>query len=295
MQVILGSGGAIGVELAKCLINYNTPIKLVSRNPQKVNENDILLSANLLNLNEVEVALKDADVCYLTIGLEYNLKVWQENWNKIIKNVADTCEKYNVKLVFFDNIYALGEECISNITEESSIKPSSKKGNVRADVDNYILNKIKNGNLNAIIARAPDFFGEVIKTSMLMNLCNANLKHSMGYTPELAYGTALLGNTPDAYNQIWNLPTSEIAPTGNEWINLFRNEMGGPDGVMVLSPFFLKILGFFIPVLRENQEMLYQFDRDYYFNSNKFNTYFNYTPLTPKAAVKEVLNILKSK
>jgi len=37
MQTILGSGGAIGIELAKALTAYTLDIKLVSRNPKKVN------------------------------------------------------------------------------------------------------------------------------------------------------------------------------------------------------------------------------------------------------------------
>ena len=40
MQVILGAGGAIGNELAKELKSYDEKVRLFSRNPQKVNEDD---------------------------------------------------------------------------------------------------------------------------------------------------------------------------------------------------------------------------------------------------------------
>lgn len=46
MQTILGSGGAIGTELAKHLTNYTGQIRLVSRNPKKVNLTDELFSCN---------------------------------------------------------------------------------------------------------------------------------------------------------------------------------------------------------------------------------------------------------
>lgn len=36
MQTILGSGGAIGIELAKALKEFTSEIKLVSRNPKKI-------------------------------------------------------------------------------------------------------------------------------------------------------------------------------------------------------------------------------------------------------------------
>lgn len=36
-QTVLGAGGAIGIELAKVLTPYTTNIRLVGRNPKKVN------------------------------------------------------------------------------------------------------------------------------------------------------------------------------------------------------------------------------------------------------------------
>jgi len=32
-------------------------------------------------------------------------------------------------------------------------------------------------------------------------------KHSLIYTPDAGQATALLGNTPSAFNQVWHLPT----------------------------------------------------------------------------------------
>lgn len=46
-QTILGAGGPIGIELAKALTAYTTDIRLVSRNPKKVNQTDTLFPADL--------------------------------------------------------------------------------------------------------------------------------------------------------------------------------------------------------------------------------------------------------
>ena len=40
---------------------------------------------------------------------------------------------------------------------------------------------------------------------------SADKKHSFTFTPDAAKATALLGNTPDAYNQVWHLPVSAPA------------------------------------------------------------------------------------
>jgi len=301
MQTILGSGGAIGVELAKALKEYTSNIRLVSRNPKKVNETDSLYPADLSDKSQVSKAIEDSEICYLTLGFDYKTKIWEDKWPALIKNVVEACIKHKTKLVFFDNIYAIGGDFVKHITELSPISPNSKKGQVRAFVDKHILENVENGKLEAIIARSPDFFGPGKKeTSLLLNLvydnlvkgktaqwfCNADVIHTMGFTPDLAIGTAMLGNTPDAFNQVWNLPVDMHTLTGREWVKLFATEINGSDKVMVLPMWGLKLLGIFIPIMREMPEMMYQFDRPYNFDCSKFINRFKFNPTSNLDAVK---------
>jgi len=308
-QTILGSGGAIGLELAKALTPYTRNIQLVSRKPERVNPDDELFPADLTRREEVFNAVAGSDIVYVTIGFPYKARVWKELWPDFMANVIDACLEYRAKLVFFDNVYAIGGDHVKHITEESPISPSSRKGEIRAKVDTLILDSIEQRGLNAIIARAPDFLSEVKQNSMGMILIYDNLKkgkmaqwlcdakkiHSMGYAPELAKGTAMLGNTPDAFNQIWNLPTDSEKITGEGWIKLFAEAMNRPANYQVLPNFLLKCLGLFIPIMKELPEMNYQFDRDYYFDSSKFNRRFNYSPISNEEAVKQVVARLNKK
>jgi nucleoside-diphosphate-sugar epimerase len=136
-QTILGAGGAIGVELAKALSTYTRDIRLVSRNPKKINPSDELLKADLSNRDEVFKAVAGSTMVYLMVGYDYNTKLWQEKWPPLIKNVVDACIQHTCKLIFFDNVYAIGGDHVKHITENSPISPSSKKGEVRALVDRY--------------------------------------------------------------------------------------------------------------------------------------------------------------
>lgn len=306
-QTILGAGGAIGIELAKALPTYTSDIRLVGRNPKKINSTDELFKADLSNRDEVLKAVEGSDIVYLMVGFDYNTKLWQQMWSPLIKNVIDACLQHNTKLVFFDNVYAIGGNNVEHITENSPISPTSKKGEVRAEVDKLILAGIEKGKLNAIIARSADFFSGVKDKSLLMNMvydnlakgkkaqwfCNAKVIHSNSYTPDLGKGTAMLGNTKDAYNQIWNLPTDPKKISGEEWINLFATEMQTSNKYQVLPGWGIKALGLFVPILKEMYEMRYQYDRDYYFDSSKFNNHFNYTPTTNADAVKQTVAELK--
>jgi nucleoside-diphosphate-sugar epimerase len=108
MQTILGAGGVIGSELAKSLPKFTNQIRLVSRNPKKVNQSDEIVSADLLNGEQTLKAVEGSEVVYLTAGLPYNIKIWQSQWPTIMRNVIGACVQHNAKLVFFDNVYSYG-------------------------------------------------------------------------------------------------------------------------------------------------------------------------------------------
>lgn len=309
MNTILGSSGPVGKNLARELANYTDNIKLVSRKPKKVNQSDLLFPADLTNKEELNLAVKGSEIVYATIGFKYSANVWQSTWIPFVKNLIDVCLRHDTRLVFLDNIYAVGGDDVGHITEQSPFNPTSIKGEIRKVVDLLLLDAIEKKKLKAIIARSADFFGLTKKNSMLLELvydnlakgkkaqwlCNAKAVHSMSFVPDLAKGMAMLGNNPEAFGQIWNLPTSTERITGERWIELFAKEMGVENKYSVVSHRMIKFLGLIIPILKETHEMLYQYDRDYYFDSTKFNKAFNYSPLSAEDAVKMVVKHLAHK
>ena len=304
MQTILGSGGAIGIELAKALTAYTSKIRLVSRNPEKVNGNDQLLAADLLDRTNVFEAIQGSSIVYVTVGFPYNLKVWQDNWPKFIKYVIDACIEYKSKLVFFDNIYMYDANFLNGMNEETPINPPSKKGKIRAEIAAMIMDKVKEGQLEALIARSADFYGPRIKNSSMLTemvfkplsigkkanwLSAVNFRHSFTYTPDAGRATALLGNSAKAYNQVWHLPTANNPFTGKEWIETISKELGVKPRIQVASRLIVRILGLFIHIMREMPEMMYQYDRDYIFNSDKFNSHFDFKTTPYLEGIKAIV------
>ncbi len=288
-QTILGASGIVGTELAKALSNYTNEIRIVSRNPKRVNTGDELCSANLLDAEQTIKAVAGSEIAYLTVGLQYSITVWQAQWHIVMKNVIDACKLHNTKLVFFDNVYALGK-VNGPMTEETPMNPCSKKGEVRAKIGKMILDEVRSGKLTALIARAPDFYGPNTPLSLPEQLVfrnlregktprwliNADVKHSFIYTPDAGKAAAILGNSPDAFNQIWNLPVDTNHLTGREFVALAAEAAGRNKKVMVLPKFMVKAVGFFVPAIKESVEMLYQYDREYIFDCSKFNRTFKF-------------------
>ena len=303
LQTILGANGTIGKVLAKELLHYTHQIRLVSRHPKKVNETDELFAADLTDATMVDKAVEGSGIVYLVIGLDYNTKVWQDKWPKLMKATIDACIKHKAKLVYFDNMYLYDIRAIGHMVEDSPINPQSKKGLVRKEIAAMLMKEVEAGKLTALIARAPDFYGpdndrsfimEVVYKNLLKNkrpnwFIDATKKHTFIYTPDAAKATAILGNTPEAFNQVWHLPADDKSLTGDEWVALFNKEMNTSKKVMVLPMFMLKLLGIFIPLMREMPEMMYQYDRDYFFDSSKFKSHFNFIPTTYEMGVREIV------
>lgn len=303
MQTILGANGTIGSLLAKELPVFTNQIRLVSRNPRKVNATDELFPADLTDLTQVEKAIEGSEIVYLLVGFDYKLKVWQNNWPRLMRATIAACIKHHAKLAFFDNVYLYDKNTIPHMTEESAINPPSKKGAVRKEIAEMLLNEVRSGKITALIARSADFYGPANDKSLLVELIyknlkkgkranwfiNANKKHSFTYTPDAAKATALLGNTPDAYNQVWHLPTNKNILSAKEITGLFAKEMNVPGKVSVLPIWLLNLLGVFMPLMREMPEMMYQYDRDYFFDSSKFEKRFNFQPTSYEDGVKKML------
>jgi nucleoside-diphosphate-sugar epimerase len=304
MQTILGANGTIGSVLAKELTAYTDKIRLVSRNPKKVNPADELMAADLSDPSQVEKAVAGSEVVYLLVGFDYSVKVWRHKWPRLMRAVIDACVKHRAKLVFFDNVYLYDKRSIEHMTEDSFHNPPSKKGEVRKEIADLMMDAIKEKRLTGLIVRSADFYGTGNEKSFLIELVyknfkkgrkaswfmDADKKHSFTYTPDAAKATAMLGNTPDAYNQVWHLPTDKNTRTGRQLVAMFAKEMKVEDKVSVLPMWLLKVLGIFMPFMREMPEMMYQYDRDYFFDSSKFDQRFKFAATSYEDGIKAIVN-----
>jgi nucleoside-diphosphate-sugar epimerase len=303
MQTILGSGGAIANDLAIELKKYSSEIRLVSRHPKKVNETDEIFLADLTDKELVGEAVKGSEVVYLTAGLPYNIKIWKSDWPVIMQNVIDACVQHNARLVFFDNVYAYAPDEVSHMTENSAKQPATRKGKVRLDLLNMIFAAIKDTGLKALVARSADFYGKDVKTGFLnfgvidklkkgskaMWQSDAGKIHSLTYVPDAAKAVAILGNTLDAFNQEWHLPTSSQKWTGKDFINQVAQQLNVKPKYFILNKTMIILLGIFSITIRELKEMQYQNDQDYFFDSSKFDKHFSFTPTSYEEAIRESL------
>ncbi|MBN3036111.1 MAG: NAD-dependent epimerase/dehydratase family protein [Bacteroidales bacterium] len=307
VQTILGSGGAIGIPMARELTKYSEQIRLVSRNPKKVNDTDEIFPLDVHDLTGIDRAIAGSEVVYVTIGFEYNIRIWETIWPPFMKAVINACKKHNARLVFFDNVYMYDKTAIPFMTEDSFINPPSRKGAVRQLLHEMIMKEKNEGHLKALIARSADFYGPDNRNSPLVIMAALRLMkgkkaqafgdigriHTYTCTPDAARAIALLGNTPDAFGQVWHVPTTREKLTTMDWIELIAKELDVDPKVQKVPAWMIRALGLFVPVMREFPEMLYQYEQDYIFDSSKFENLFGITATAPSAGIRKTIESLR--
>jgi nucleoside-diphosphate-sugar epimerase len=290
MYTILGAGGAVANEFSKILSHNNVPYTLVSRHPKPVT-GALTKSADLTNEAQTDEAVKGSSVVVLCPGLQYDIRVWNEQWPAIMNNTINACKKHNARLIFFDNVYMLGK-VTGVMTEATPYHPVSKKGELRTKLAVQLMDEVKAGNLTAMIARAADFYGPNCNTSVLNLLVFDKMAkkkkaqwmvtdavaHSFTFTPDCGKALWLLSKKEDAWNQVWNMPTAAPPLTGKEIISMAAQIFNTPEKHMIISKGMIAMLGIFMKAMYEMKEMLYQYESDYIFDSSKFNNAFNFQP-----------------
>ncbi|RRK10293.1 NAD-dependent epimerase/dehydratase family protein [Lactiplantibacillus garii] len=303
MQTILGSNGPIGHELALELRrNYTDKIRLVSRHPAKINPGDEVMAANMLDEKATNAAIAGSDIVYFTVGLPMNTPMWENQFPTMMANVIKACEAHHAKLVFFDNTYMYPKTAAVQ-TERTPFEPVGRKSTVRADMANLLLKEMAAKRINAVICRAPEFYGPLSTKSITNTLffkairngqrakipVSRRTKRTLIWTPDASRAMALIGNTPDCYGQTWHLPVDRSL-SYQELLRLTSQLRGKTVKATVIPMGVFKLGTHFSQSVRELAELLPRYQVDNRFSSAKFNRRFpNFKTTTFEQGIQTIL------
>lgn len=294
MQTILGSSGQIAVELAQELDrSFTSEIRLVSRNPRPVNGIGQASRADLLDLSQTISAVEGSDIVYFTAGLPADTELWEKQFPTMLQNSLDAARMSGASFAYFDNTYMYPQDDRIQ-TEATVFGPVGRKGQVRARMANMVLDEMKRGEIPVLIARAPEFYGpgrtQSFTNSLIVNNIAQGKKprvpvadkflRSLIWTPDASRALALLGNSPDAYNQTWHLPIDQDRLTFHQFVELADSVFGRDSKSTVIPRWVLQAAGAFSPMVRELRELLPRYASDNIFDSGKFLTRFPDFPVT---------------
>ncbi|MDX8045862.1 SDR family NAD(P)-dependent oxidoreductase [Gracilibacillus sp. S3-1-1] len=290
--MVIGASGGIGQAIVKELAERNVDVVAFARGKEKLealfadNQYVTIQQGDALNKRELELGMLGVDVIIHALNIPYSK--WEDNLEKIMRNVVEIAKRYQAKLGIVDNIYGYGRGSEKKITEASPKYPHTKKGKIRLELEEIV----KKSGVEALFAYFPDFYGPGAEKSMLhylfVGVANNKMSFFIGdptvkreyiYTLDGAKAMVTLVEKPDAYGQGWNIPATDVI-SGNEIIEFMRQEEGFTKKVWTVKKGILTLLGFFDEDVKEVVEMLYLTETPVVLSGEKYEKYIGSLPRT---------------
>jgi len=303
LHVIFGTG-PLGKWTARELVRLGKTVRMINRSgvADRLPAGVEVVASDAYDVAKNIELTKGATTVYQCAQPAYY--EWAEKFPRFQAAILDSAAKNGAKLIVGDNLYMYGDPHGQPIREDSPYQPHTKKGKVRAEMANAVLEAHRSGNVHAAIGRASNFFGpdDYVVTDLAfrnaiegktINLLGRNDQvHTFSYVPDFGKLLATLGTRDEALGQIWFTP-SPAAVTQRELVQLMEVELGHPVKVLLAGKTMLSLLGLFNKEMAETVEMLYEWTGPFVVDTSKAEKAFGWKGTSLKVAVKETLDWCK--
>ncbi|HLK61211.1 MAG TPA: NAD-dependent epimerase/dehydratase family protein [Chthonomonadaceae bacterium] len=291
LHVLFGAG-QVGQPLAQRLLADGKRVRIAKRSPGGAPPGAEIVQGDAADPTFCIQAAEGAATVYHCMNPPYDSKLWAELVPRYLDNLIAAAGKANARLVVLDNVYMLGRPGGKPLNEDTPLNPCSRKGEIRARAAERLFEAHRRGEVVATAGRASDFYGPggtltylgdyfwkpALAGSTVRTFVNPDAIHTYHYIPDVAASLALLGSAPeDAYGQPWMLPCT---PAGNmrDLARRFSRTLGKEIKLTSFPRWMIKTLGVFMPVMREVDEMLYQWDEPFIIEDRRFRERFPQEP-----------------
>lgn len=291
LHVVLGATGGIGSALVSELAGRGHKIRAVSRGGSvPASAGDVESFKADVSISEgAKAACAGAAVVYHAAQPDYTK--WPQEFPPMTDAVIEGAVAADAKLVFADNLYMYGP-CPQPMTEDTPQKATSRKGKTRILMAEKLLEAHCSGRVRATVGRASDYygpgginslagdtlFGAAISGKTVRWPATLDVPHQFNYLPDVARALVALGEREEANGEAWHLPAAEPL-TGRRFAELVFDETDSPAKAAVFSKRMARVIGVFVPPLREFPEIWYQYERPFSADASKFQETFG--PFTP--------------
>ena len=292
LQVVLGASGGTGRSIVDELARQGRRVRAVSRGevsglPAGVEH----VRADLYDSADAIRAVAGSSVVYHAAQPAY--EQWDGNFERLNASIADATAAAGARLVFADNLYMYGPGG-SPMTEGTPQRATDRKGMLRIKLAADLLARHERGALEVALGRSSDYFGpygentgpgeRVFGAAVLGKSAGAlgrvDLPHSFSYLPDLARAMILLGERDGAAGRAWHLPVTDPM-TVRDFLERIYAAAGTPLKVQMAGPLMVKVLGLFVPMMREVGVVLYQWQEPWISDWSAFESAFGPFERTP--------------
>lgn len=299
LHVIFGTG-PLGKAVMRELLIRNKPVRMVNRKGKaEVPPNVEIVPCDAYNPENTRVVTAGATVVYQCAQPAYT--EWAKLFPSLQASIVEGVAANGAKLVVGDNLYMYGP--VNGVLRE--ILPNAattRKGRVRSQMAEALLNAHQRGIVRVAIGRASDFYGpEVLKSVMGDRVFLAaltgkpasavgkiDLPHTYTFIDDFGKALVVLGEQDQAFGQIWHIPNADTITT-RQFLTIVFEEAGQPLKISNISKYMMQIGGIFIPEARETIEMMYEFDQPFIVNHDKYVQAFGNHATPLREAIRRTL------
>ncbi|RLV10024.1 NAD-dependent epimerase [Streptomyces griseocarneus] len=286
LHVVIGFGPA-GSATARLLAERGCSVRVVTRSgghPEPGIEHVALDATDPARLAD---AARGAVAMYNCAAPPYHR--WTRDWPPLARSVGEAAEETGAVLVLLGNLYGYGP-VNGPMTEDLPLAATGPKGRVRAAVWKQALELHEQGRIRAVEVRASDFFGPgvtdgghlaaravppLLRGKPVTVLGNPDTPHSWSYLPDIAAALVEAAGNERAWGRAWHVPTVPPRSLRDMLAGLAEQLRVNPVPVRSMPPAALRALSLFSPLLRELQEVRYQFDGPFVMDSTACSTEFS--------------------
>ena len=304
LHVVLGASGGTGSAVARELAAQGKRVRAVNRRgkadlPASVE----IVRGDALDASSIRAACAGASVVYNCVNVPY--QEWEAKFPPMMRNITDAACSANAKLIFADNLYMYGPVSVP-ITEDLPYNSLGHKGKLRARMANELMGAHRAGKVRVAIGRASDYYGPgatnaiagkdlftaVIAGKKAMWAGSLDQPHTMTFIRDFARGLIVLGERDEALGQVWHIPGAEPI-TGREFMRIAFEAAGTSPQMGAYSRLMIRFGGLFSPLIREVDEVLYEFEKPYIVSGEKFARAFGAIATPHREAIKETVEWYK--
>lgn len=299
IHVVIGSG-QVGSVLAENLLAEGKKVRVVKRRASGAPKNAELVLGDAADAAFCRDAMRGAKAVYHVMNPPYDTRAWRKVLPVVMGNLIRAAGETGARLVVLDNLYALGKTGGLPMRGDSPQNPVSEKGKIRAEVSDALFRAHREGRVHAVSVRAADFYGPggvltglgdyfwrpVLKGRAAPLLMNPETPHAYTYIGDVAKAMVFLGNAEnDVLGKIWIAPTAQAEST-RALIGRFSRIYGREIAFSVMPKALRKTLKWFVPILKEVDEMLYQWEEPFLLDDAPFRRRFGMEPTDPDVGAR---------
>lgn len=307
LHMIFGTGPAAAFT-GKQLLAEGRPVRFANRSGRSnslLPADATVVAVNALQQDQVVTSAAGAVAIYNCLNVPY--KDWVDKFPQFQSNLLAAAANSGARFVSLENLYGYGQ-VRGPMTEDLPLRATTKKGKLRADLAQQLLEAHRAGDVEVAIGRASDFYGPGVTGSFLGERVFAPLvegksaqvigdpdqPHSYAYIEDVGKGLALLGTRPEAIGQVWHLPHAPAMST-REMLEIAFDLVGREPDIRSMGRLMLTLGGIFIPVARESIELYYEFDQPFVVDDDKFINTFKAQPTAIPTGIQRTVRWYQEK